>query len=60
MIRLNPEDFRDPHELAKYAATAGISLEEFVDQFNYVIDIDRGYENKRDYLIRGSLVADRD
>jgi len=60
MIRLIPEDFRDPHELAKYAATAGISLEEFVSQFGYVIDMDRGYENKRDYLIQGALVADRD
>ena len=29
MIRLRRDDFEDPHELAKFAATVGISLEEF-------------------------------
>ena len=29
MIRLRRDDFEDPHELAKFAATAGMSLEEF-------------------------------
>ena len=38
MIRLKPEDFEDPHELAKYAATAGVSLEEFRKQFNYIVE----------------------
>lgn len=38
MIRLNKEDFEDAHELAKYAATAGISLTEFEKQFKYLID----------------------
>ncbi len=38
MIRLKPEDFSDPHELAKYAATANISLEEFREQFGYLVD----------------------
>ncbi|MDZ7290096.1 MAG: diphosphate--fructose-6-phosphate 1-phosphotransferase [candidate division KSB1 bacterium] len=38
MIRLSAEDFEDPHELAKYAATAGISLEEFRRQFQYVVE----------------------
>jgi 6-phosphofructokinase 1 len=37
MIRLRRDDFEDPHELAKFAATAGISLSEFRDQFEYLI-----------------------
>ena len=37
MIRLNKDDFDDPHELAKYAATAGLSLEEFEKQFKYLV-----------------------
>ncbi len=37
MIRLKSEDFDDPHELAKYAATAGVSLEEFRKQFEYLV-----------------------
>ncbi|MCL4707351.1 6-phosphofructokinase [bacterium] len=41
MIRLSAEDFEDPHELAKYAATASISLEEFRKQFQYLVDIER-------------------
>ncbi|MFH0883569.1 MAG: diphosphate--fructose-6-phosphate 1-phosphotransferase [bacterium] len=37
MIRLNQEDFEDPHELAKYAATSHVSPEEFRKQFYYLI-----------------------
>jgi AraC-like DNA-binding protein len=37
MIRLKAEDFEDPHELAKYAATAGVSLDEFKKQFEYLV-----------------------
>ena len=37
MIRLRRDDFEDPHELAKLAATAGISLEDFRRQFEYLI-----------------------
>ncbi len=44
MLRLNPADFEDPHELAKYAATAGISLEEFRKQFHYLIEQDLLYQ----------------
>ena len=33
MIRIRRDDFEDPHELAKFAATAGMSLEEFRAQF---------------------------
>jgi 6-phosphofructokinase len=37
MIRLRTDDFEDPHELAKYAATAGISLESFRKEFYYLV-----------------------
>ena len=40
MIRLRRNDFEDPHELAKFAATVGISIEEFRRQFEYLV----GYE----------------
>jgi 6-phosphofructokinase len=40
MIRLRRDDFEDPHELAKFAATVGIPLEEFRRQFEYLV----GYE----------------
>ncbi len=45
MLRLNQADFEDPHELAKYAATCGISLEEFRKQFYYLIENDLLYKN---------------
>jgi hypothetical protein len=38
MIRLQREDFDDPHQLARIAATAGVSLEEFQRQFAYLIE----------------------
>ena len=38
MIRLRRDDFDDPHELAKFAATAGLSLQEFRQQFEYLIE----------------------
>jgi 6-phosphofructokinase 1 len=40
MIRLRRDDFEDPHELAKFAATVGMSLEEFRQRFEYLV----GYE----------------
>ena len=40
MIRLRRDDFEDPHELAKFAATVGVSIEEFRRQFEYLV----GYE----------------
>ncbi len=40
MIRLSPEDFNDPHELAKYAATAHVSLEDFRKRFQYLMDVE--------------------
>ena len=38
MLRLRRDDFEDPHELAKFAATAGLSLEEFRRQFEYLVE----------------------
>ncbi len=38
MIRIRRDDFEDPHELAKFAATAGLSLEEFRRQFEVLIE----------------------
>jgi 6-phosphofructokinase 1 len=37
MIRLRRDDFEDPHELAKLAATAHLSPQEFRREFEYVI-----------------------
>jgi 6-phosphofructokinase 1 len=37
MLRLRRDDFDDPHELAKFAATAGLTLEEFRDEFEYLV-----------------------
>ena len=37
MIRLRKDDFNDPHELAKFAATAGMSLDEFREEFEYLV-----------------------
>jgi 6-phosphofructokinase 1 len=45
MLRLNTADFDDPHELAKYAATCGISLEEFRNQFFYLMENDLLYKH---------------
>ena len=38
MIRLRRDDFEDAHELAKIAATAGLSLDEMRAEFGYLID----------------------
>lgn len=38
MIRLRRDDFEDAHELAKFAATAGVSLQEFRRQFEYLVE----------------------
>jgi 6-phosphofructokinase 1 len=38
MIRLRRDDFDDPHELARIAAIAGVSLEEFRHQFAYLVE----------------------
>jgi len=38
MIRLRRDDFADPRELGKFAATAGLSVDEFRRQFGYLVD----------------------
>lgn len=52
MLRIRRDDFDNPHELAKFAATAGISIEEFRRQFVYLVehespplelDLERGF-----------------
>ena len=40
MIRLRRDDFDDPHELAKFAATAGLNLQQFRDEFEYLIQLE--------------------
>ena len=40
MLRLTREDFDDPHELAKYAATAGINLDAFRKRFQHIATSD--------------------
>jgi len=40
MIRLRRDDFDDPHELAKFAATAGLTLQEFRDQFQSLVEFE--------------------
>jgi 6-phosphofructokinase 1 len=52
MIRLRRDDFEDAHEIARFAETCGVSLEEFRQEFEYVVeheqpplvlDLDRGF-----------------
>jgi 6-phosphofructokinase 1 len=38
MIRLRRDDFEDPRELAKFAATAGLSVQDFRSEFEYLIE----------------------
>ena len=45
MLRLNKADFEDPHELAKLAATAHISIGEFKKRFFYLIENDLLYKH---------------
>ncbi|MBN2495741.1 MAG: 6-phosphofructokinase, partial [Deltaproteobacteria bacterium] len=44
MIRLNESDFTDPYELAKYAATCGMSLKEFRARFEYLVKSEKIHE----------------
>jgi 6-phosphofructokinase 1 len=38
MIRLRKDDFEDPHELAKFATTAGMTSEQFQKEFGYLVE----------------------
>jgi 6-phosphofructokinase 1 len=48
MLRLNKADFDDPHELAKLAATAHLSINEFKKRFYYLIENDLMYKHMED------------
>jgi 6-phosphofructokinase 1 len=48
MLRLNQSDFQDPHELAKLAATAHLSIEEFKKRYYYLIENDLLYKNLKE------------
>jgi len=48
MLRLNRADFDDPHELAKLAATAKITIDEFKKKFYYLIENDLLYKHIKD------------
>jgi 6-phosphofructokinase 1 len=37
MIRLRRDDFANPHEIARFAAVAHVSLDEFRDQFEFLV-----------------------
>ena len=37
MIRIRRDDFDDPQELARFAATASLSLDEFCQEFQYLV-----------------------
>lgn len=45
MLRLTKEDFDDPHEIAKFAATAGVSSEKFREDFYYLVEQDMLYRS---------------
>ena len=38
ILRLRRDDFDDPSELAKFASVLGITLEEFQEQFAYLVE----------------------
>lgn len=60
MLRLNNSDFEDPHELAKFAATCGISLEDFRSQFFYLIENDMLFKHMKNgkIALTGNAVKD--
>ena len=60
MIRLRREDFDDPHELAKYAATANISLEEFKKNFYYLVEDKKREGIKTEGYVLQKAHADRE
>lgn len=59
MIRLSPEDFNDPHELAKYAATAHVSLEDFRKRFQYLLELEGANSHESEHFgeRNGEVVA---
>jgi len=51
MIRLKGEDFEDAHELAKFASTANISLDQFKNDFQYLVTDEIKKEIKEDETV---------
>jgi 6-phosphofructokinase 1 len=61
MLRLRQDDFEDPSELAKFANVLGISLDEFREEFAYLVEhepIPRMFYPE-DALLRPSVAAPR-
>ncbi|MCE1187754.1 MAG: 6-phosphofructokinase [Ignavibacteria bacterium] len=52
MLRLNEADFEDAHELAKFAATCGLSLDDFRQKFYYLIENDMLYKSMKNGQIK--------
>ncbi len=40
MIRLRRDDFEDPHALAKFAATAHVTLDQFKQDFEHLVEVE--------------------
>jgi 6-phosphofructokinase 1 len=52
MIRLNQSDFDDSHELAKFAAVCGVSVDEFRARFSYLVEHDRVHREAADKIVK--------
>jgi len=37
MIRIRRDDFKDPHELAKYAAVCGLTIDQFREKYEFLV-----------------------
>ena len=40
MIRLRRDDFEDPHELARFAATCGMTVDTFRERFAELVELE--------------------
>jgi 6-phosphofructokinase len=60
MIRLRKDDFEDPHELAKYAATAGLSLDQFREKFFYLVQDKKENGVSKDGIILQEAQSDEE
>jgi len=59
MIRLHSSDFNDPHELARFAATANMSLKDFREKFFHVVEDLPDSEDKTDgYALQKAQTED--
>lgn len=54
MLRLNEVDFEDPHEMAKYAAICGMSVDKFEKEFAYLLEEDNLYRLPKNNSIKGT------